>query len=163
MALSLKCRLCGVDGVHENLRHLLLDCGHPKLINARRTYVKSMVARDFTRGNSDLRDYLSDKFKLCGPNAQLRCLVAAGGVDDETASEFAYRFVRGLVGASSPDSPRELCFKKKCDWLNLTRVRVRDRKSGKSGKTGRCRELRARADAESQETNPREESSSSGA
>ena len=54
-----------------------------------------MVAAEFRRESDELDEYLRDRFQLCGPKAQLRCLVAAGGVDDDTASAFAYRLVRG--------------------------------------------------------------------
>lgn len=55
--LDLRCRLCGVDGVHENLRHLLLDCSHPKLIDVRRKFVQSIVAQDYLQ-DAGLRRYI---------------------------------------------------------------------------------------------------------
>lgn len=91
-----RCRLCGIDGTHENLRHLLLDCSHPKICDVRRNYVLSMVAERYL-DNQDFSDFLVDTFQL--RDGRLRCLIGPAVLDDTLASDTAFGFVRGFWAA----------------------------------------------------------------
>jgi len=88
---SCRCRVCTVDGSHEDLRHLLLDCSFAKLCDIRRKYI---VAYTFVEENENLCTFLKNNFQLCG--GRLRCLFGAGGDDDEVAAATAFGFVRGF-------------------------------------------------------------------
>ena len=102
---STRCRLCCVDGIHENLRHLLLDCQCAKLCDIRRNYVRSIVAERYL-DDGLVADFIEDNFRLC--NGRLRCLFGHGGVDDDVASDAAYGFVRGFWSTDFIAAVRDL-------------------------------------------------------
>ena len=102
-----RCRLCCVDGTHETLRHLLLDCSSPALCDIRRKYIVSMVAGVHLQ-NVTLSSFLRTHFQLdsfhrfrfwLAPQAGVDD-AAAAGVDDEAAAVDAYGFVRGIWSPS---------------------------------------------------------------